>query len=94
MYVSYTGAKDGTNEYISAIITDKPITEAGAKITYYGRIAEASAEDDESVRCMKSMPMKRKFRESYHGKVMNRRTDRKESYCICWQMKMRSHQKV
>ena len=39
--VKYTGAKAGTEEkpeYISAVITDKPITDSSAKITYYGRI--------------------------------------------------------
>lgn len=45
----YTGAKTGTSEYISAIITDKPITEDGAVIKYYGRIAAAFTADDASV---------------------------------------------
>ena len=43
--VEYTGEQDGTGEYISAIITDKPITEDGAAIKYYGRIAAASEAD-------------------------------------------------
>ena len=47
--IKYTGAATGTNEYISAIITDKPFTEADAAIKYYGRISTASAADDASV---------------------------------------------
>ena len=47
--VEYSGAKAGTNEYISAIITDKPITEDGAVIKYYGRIAAAVDGDGASV---------------------------------------------
>ena len=46
--VKYTGATVGTEdkpEYISAVITDKPITEGGAAIKYYGRIAAASEAD-------------------------------------------------
>ena len=46
--VKYTGATVGTEdkpEYISAVITDKPITEDGAAIKYYGRIAAASEAD-------------------------------------------------
>ena len=38
MTVSYSNAKAGANEYISAIITDGPITEDGANIKYYGRV--------------------------------------------------------
>ncbi len=41
--VEYKKAKAGTDEYISAIITDKPVTEADAAIKYYGRIAQAAA---------------------------------------------------
>jgi len=41
--VEYKNAEDGQNEYISAIITDKPITEKDAAIKYYGRIAQAAA---------------------------------------------------
>ena len=41
--VEYKKAKTGQDEYISAIITDKPITEEGAAIKYYGRIAQAAA---------------------------------------------------
>ena len=44
--VTYTGARAGANEYISAIVTDKKITAEGAKIKYYGRIKNsANAED-------------------------------------------------
>ena len=48
--VYYTGAATGDNEYISAIITDKPITDSAAKIKYYGRIAAAS---DAKAHCRK-----------------------------------------
>ena len=44
--VEYKKAKTGQDEYISAIITDKPITEEGAAIKYYGKIAEASGDDN------------------------------------------------
>ena len=44
--VEYKKAKTGLDEYISAIITDKPITEEGAAIKYYGKIAEASGDDN------------------------------------------------
>lgn len=47
--VPYGGAATGTNEYISAIITDLPITSSSAAIKYYGRIAAASSADDASV---------------------------------------------
>ena len=47
--VPYSGAATGTNEYISAIITDKPVTDASAKIKYYGRIAPASSAKGASV---------------------------------------------
>ena len=46
--VSYKGAVPGYNEYVSAIITDKPITDADAKITYYGRIKNCTAGSDAS----------------------------------------------
>ena len=41
--VEYKKAKTGQDEYISAIITDKPVKEEGAAIKYYGRIAQAAA---------------------------------------------------
>ena len=44
--VTYTGAATGTNEYVSAIITDKPITDESAKITYYGRVKSCAAASD------------------------------------------------
>ena len=44
--VSYTGAATGENEYISAIITDKPLSDASAKITYYGRIKSCASENN------------------------------------------------
>ena len=44
--VEYYGATFGTNEYISAVITDKPITETDAKILYYGRIKQCSSWGD------------------------------------------------
>ena len=44
--VTYTGAATGTNEYISAIITDKPITDSSAKITYYGRVKNCTSASD------------------------------------------------
>ena len=47
--VTYTGAVTGTNEYISAIITDKEITKSDAAVKYYGRLAKASAAKDVSV---------------------------------------------
>ena len=47
--VEYKKAKAGTDEYISAIITDKPVTEADAAIKYYGRIAKASNAANASV---------------------------------------------
>lgn len=40
---SYAGAKTGNKEYISAIITDKPIDDPEANIKYYGRIAGADS---------------------------------------------------
>ena len=46
MSVTYTGAATGTNEYISAIITDKPITDSSAKITYYGRVKNCTSASD------------------------------------------------
>ena len=47
--VPYSGASTGTNEYISVIITDKPITDSSAKIKYYGRIAETSSAEGASI---------------------------------------------
>lgn len=44
--VRYTGAKTGPNEYISAIITDRPFTDSSARITYYGRIKNCVSGDD------------------------------------------------
>lgn len=38
MTITYNGAVPGRRQYISAIITDKPITDPSAKITYYGRL--------------------------------------------------------
>ena len=46
--VPYSGAATGENEYISAVITDKPITDAAAKIRYYGRIRNCKAAKDAS----------------------------------------------
>ena len=43
----YTGAAVGTEdkpEYISAIITDKPVTDSSATIKYYGRIQNCTSE--------------------------------------------------
>ena len=43
----YTGASVGTEdkpEYISAIITDKPVTDSSATIKYYGRIQTCTSE--------------------------------------------------
>lgn len=46
--IVYTGATTGTNEYISAIITDKPISDPSAEITYYGRIKQCTSKNDTS----------------------------------------------
>ena len=46
--VTYSDAVTGANEYISAVITDKPITAEGAKITYYGRIKNCADTADAS----------------------------------------------
>ena len=46
--IRYSGASTGENEYISAIITDKPVTDASAKIRYYGRIRNCKAAKDAS----------------------------------------------
>ncbi len=46
--ITYKGAATGSNEYISAIVTDKPITSADARITYYGRILNCVSDDDAS----------------------------------------------
>jgi len=45
--LQYTGATVGTEdkpEYISAIITDKPVTDSSATIKYYGRIQTCTSE--------------------------------------------------
>ncbi|MDO4859394.1 MAG: hypothetical protein Q4A48_00020 [Bacillota bacterium] len=47
--VPYSGAAVGDDEYISAVITDRPVTEKDAKIEYYGRIIKASSDEDASV---------------------------------------------
>ena len=41
--VAYTGAVAEANSYLSAIITDKPITDNNAQILYYGRVAKVSS---------------------------------------------------
>jgi len=46
--IGYSGAATGGNEYISAIITDKPVTDASAKIRCYGRIRNCKAAKDAS----------------------------------------------
>ena len=46
--VTYTGATTGTDEFVSAIITDKPITDPSAKVTYYGRVKSCSKAEDTS----------------------------------------------
>ncbi len=46
--VTYTGATTGTDEFVSAIITDKPVTDPSAKATYYGRVKKCSTAEDAS----------------------------------------------
>lgn len=42
--IPYSGARSGNNEFISAIITDKPAGDDTAKIKYYGRLAKSAGE--------------------------------------------------
>lgn len=75
--IPYKNAVTGDNEYISAVVTDKPITEEDAVVKYYGRIAKASDENGASVKIntdgkMESGDHLYVFNEQYNG---DRQTD-------------------
>ena len=75
--IPYKNAVTGDNEYISAVVTDKPITEEDAVVKYYGRITKASDENGASVKIntdgkMESGDHLYVFNEQYNG---DRQTD-------------------
>ena len=78
--IYYSGAKTGTDEYISAIITDKDITDSSAEIKYYGRIKNCAEDSDASG--MITINALGKYENGYHLYLFNEQYngDKKTDY--------------